>query len=66
MGISIASICLLGLARSNWLLSTTRKGQALVQRYGESRARYAVWFLFLLGTTFGTLLASGVVRPISW
>ena len=66
MGVGIASICLIGLARSRWLLINTRKGQALLQRYGESRARYAVWFLCLLGATFGVLLANGVVRPIAW
>ena len=66
MGVGIASICLTGMARSRWLLSNTRKGQSLVQRCGETRARYVVWLLCLLGTAFGSLLASGVVRPIAW
>lgn len=66
MGVGIAAICFAGLARHRWLLANTRKGQTLVSLYGESVARYVVWLLCLLGMTFGSLLASGVVRPISW
>lgn len=66
MGVGIASICLTGLARYRWLLTNTRKGQVLVQRYGESTARYVVWLLCVLGMTFGSLLASGIVRPMAW
>ena len=66
MGVSIATICLTGLARSRWLLANTRKGQGLVQRYGETTARNMTWLLCLLGMAFGSLLASGIVRPIEW
>lgn len=66
MGVGIASICLTGLVRSRWLLTNTRKGQVLVTRCGETTARYVVWLLCLLGMAFGSLLASGIVRPITW
>lgn len=66
MGVGIASICLGGLARYRWLMAHTRKGQGLVQRYGETTARNVIWLLCLLGVTFGSLLASGIVRPIAW
>ncbi len=66
MGVGIASICLTGLARYRWLLTKTDKGQALVNRFGETTARNVIWLLCLLGTAFGSLLASGVVRPIAW
>jgi hypothetical protein len=66
MGVGIAVICCAGLARYRWLLANTRKGQTLVSRFGETVARYVVWSLCLLGITFGSLLASGVVRPIAW
>jgi hypothetical protein len=66
MGIGIASVCLTGMAKSRWLLANTRKGQVLVQRCGEPTARIVVWLACLLGITFGSLLATGVVRPISW
>ena len=66
MGVGIATICLTGLTRHRWLLTNTRKGQVLVNRYGETTARCVVWLLCLLGIAFGSLLASGVVRPIAW
>jgi hypothetical protein len=66
MGIGIAAICVTGLARHRWLLANTHKGQTLVGRFGETAARYIVWLLCLLGTTFGSMLASGIVRPIAW
>ncbi len=66
MGVGIAAISFAGLARHRWLLANTRKGQTLVNRYGETVARYVVWLLCLLAMTFGSLLASGVVRPIAW
>ena len=66
MGVGIATICLAGLARSRWLLTNTRKGRGLVQRYGETTARNVTWLLCLLGIVFGSLLASGIVRPIAW
>ncbi len=66
MGIGIASICLTGLVRYRWLMINTRKGQGLVQRFGETTARNVIWLLCLLGLTFGSLLASGIVRPITW
>ena len=66
MGVGIASICLTGLARYRWLMSKTRKGQALVIRFGETTARNVIWLLCVLGMTFGSLLACGIVRPIAW
>ena len=52
--------------KHRWLLTKTHKGQVLVSRYGETTARYVVWLLCLLGIAFGSLLASGLVRPIAW
>lgn len=66
MGVGIASICATGLARYRWLMTKTPKGQALVNRFGETTARNVIWLLCLLGLTFGSLLASGIVRPITW
>lgn len=66
MGVGIASICVTGLARYRWLMTETHKGQALVNRFGETTARNVIWLLGLLGLTFGSLLASGIVRPIAW
>lgn len=66
MGVGIASICVTGLARYRWLMTHTHKGQVLVNRYGETTARNMIWLLCLLGITFGSLLASGIVRPIAW
>lgn len=66
MGVGIASICLTGIVRSRWILANTRKGQNLVTRYGETTAQRVVWLVCLLGIAFGSLLASGIVRPIAW
>ena len=66
MGVGIAALCLTSLVRSRWLLVHTRKGQYLVERHGEPTARIVIWLLCLLGMIFGTLLACGIVRPISW
>ncbi len=66
MGVGIASICLTGLARYRWLMTRTHKGQTLVNCFGETTARNVIWLLCLLGMTFGSLLASGIVRPIAW
>lgn len=66
MGIGIASFCLSGLTRYRWVLTHTRKGQVLVQRYGETTARNVIWLVCAMGITFGSLLASGIVRPIAW
>ena len=66
MGVGIASICLAGMARSRWVLANTRKGKNLVIRYGETTAQRVVWLVCLLGITFGSLLAIGIVRPIAW
>lgn len=66
MGVGIAAICVTGLARHRWLLANTSKGQTLVKRFGETVARYVVWLVCLLGMTFGSLLASGIVRPLTW
>lgn len=66
MGVGITTICLTGLARHRWFLANTRKGQALVDRCGEPGARYVFWLICLVGILFGTLLASGIVRPITW
>jgi hypothetical protein len=66
MGVGIAAVCCTSLAKHRWLLANTRKGQALVKRCGETAARYILWLLCLTGMAFGSLLASGVVRPIHW
>ena len=66
MGVGIAAMCFAGLTRHRWLLANTRKGQSLVSRYGESVARFIACLLCLLGITFGSLLAIGLVHPISW
>ena len=66
MGVGIASICVAGLVRYRWIMTKTHKGHALVNRFGETTARNVIWLLCLLGLTFGSLLASGIVRPITW
>ena len=66
MGVGIATICVTGLARHRWLLSNTQKGRMLVGHCGETIARYVFWLLCLLGVAFGSLLASGILRPIVW
>lgn len=66
MGVGIASICLTGLVRHRWLLTRTSKGRSLVQRFGAATARNLIWLLCVLGVAFGSLLASGILRPVAW
>lgn len=66
MGVGIATVCLAGLTRHRWLLTNTHKGRLLAARCGETAARYVLWLLCLLGVAFGSMLASGVVRPMAW
>ncbi len=66
MGLGIASFSLVCLVRHQWLLANTSKGQRLIGRFGESKARAIFALVCFSGITFGSLLASGVIRPISW
>ena len=38
----------------------------MFDRLPSARAQHAATLIVLLGMTFGSLLASGVVRPIAW
>ena len=66
MGLGVAALSLACLTRHHWLLAHTSKGQRLIGYFGEAKARAIVAFVCLCGITFGSLLASGVIRPISW
>lgn len=66
MGLGVASFSLVCLIRRQWLLANTSKGQRLIGRFGESRARTIFGLVCLSGIAFGSLLACGVIRPISW
>jgi len=63
MGLGILAVSLTGLTCHRWLLANTRKGQALVRQCGEQVARFV---LCAASACFGGLLASGIVRPMSW
>lgn len=66
MGLGITTVSLVGLTRHRWLLANTRKGQALVRQCGEQAARYVLWMFCAVSACFGGLLASGIVRPMTW
>lgn len=66
MGIGIVLVCAMLWFRERWFLSETVKGKRLVQWLGDN---WALWVLrgILIGfAALGTLLASGVIRPIRW
>jgi hypothetical protein len=66
MGLGITTVSLVGISRHRWLLANTRKGQALVRQCGEPTARYLWWMFCAVCAGFGGLLASGIVRPMTW
>ena len=66
MGLGVVGFSLVCLARHQWLLAHTSKGQHMVRNFGEPRARALFALVCLCGIAFGSLLASGVIRPISW
>lgn len=66
MGLSVSGVCLAGILKRRWFLLNTRKGRALVTHFGDTNAARVLSVIFLLGALFGVLLATGVVRPISW
>lgn len=61
-----AFLCLIGLINSRWLLSETRKGQRLIQWFGEPRALLVLRGLLSAGIAFGILLAVNIIRPFQW
>lgn len=66
MGVAVAALCLMGLCHQQWLLTHTKKGQWLVERFGEQRALWVLRGLLLAGMVFGGLLAAEIVNPIRW
>jgi len=66
MGLSIMAMCLFGLWHHRWLLDNTRKGQRLVNWFGEVGGPWVLRGLLVAGAVFGILLAFDVVHPIEW
>ncbi|MBA3315000.1 MAG: hypothetical protein M3552_15905 [Planctomycetota bacterium] len=66
IGVVAVALCGLGLWHHRWLLEATPKGQRLVGWFGEERALWVIRGLLATGIAFGTLLATGVIRPIEW
>lgn len=66
VGVVTALLCAWGLWAERWFLAETRKGRALVRRFGPERAAWILRALCAAGIVFGTLLAIGVIRPVQW
>lgn len=64
MGCGVALLCLIGLRHEEWLLAESGRLRWLRRRVGDSPAAWILRAALLFGVTFGTLLASGVVRPL--
>jgi hypothetical protein len=66
MGLAVSGMSLACLVRYRWLLAHTHKGQRLVRKFGEPTARLVFALVCLGGIAFGTLLAMGVIQPLTW
>lgn len=66
MGVTIAALCLVAVAKERWLLANTRKGQHLIERVGEQRACWIIRAVFGTGVVFGGALAGGLIDPVHW
>ncbi len=66
MGVATALLCLWGIWNYRWLLVNTRKGEWLVNRFGQQKAIWLLCSLFLVGVLFGLLLAIDIIHPIQW
>lgn len=66
IGAVFAALCGLGLWHHRWLLEATPKGQRLVDWFGVHKALWIIRGLLIIGIAFGTLLATGLIRPIDW
>ncbi|MDA0591671.1 MAG: hypothetical protein O2820_25375 [Planctomycetota bacterium] len=66
MGLAIATLCVVAIANERWLLTRTRKGQRIVERFGDRRARWVVRAVFGVGALFGGALARGLINPVHW
>src|SRR5690606_34686224 len=64
MGFAVASMCAIGLVRSQWILANTNKGRKLADRFGEDRGLIVLRALLAAGLVFGCLLAVDVIRPL--
>lgn len=65
MGIAIATLCLVAIANEHWLLTNTRKGHRILERFGDRRARWIVRLVFGMGALFGGALAKGLINPVN-
>jgi hypothetical protein len=66
LGIAMAVLCFAGLWNDRWFLENTKKGQRLARWLGGTRGLFVLRALFLIGATFGILLATNVIRPVKW
>jgi hypothetical protein len=66
IGGATAAMCAAGLFSEGWLLEHTRKGQRLVNWFGDGRAQWVLRCLLAVGIGFGLALATGLVNPIHW
>ncbi len=66
IGAVTAVLCLMGIAKSRWVLDNTQKGTRLASWFGPSKAIWVLRGLFGLGAVFGILLAANLLKPIQW
>lgn len=66
MGLGIFVMCAVGLVNERWLLSNSRRGQRLAEKYGRAKAQWIVRTVFGVGAIFGGALAAGLVNPVDW
>ncbi len=66
IGGSVAALCLIGFWKEQWFLTETRKGQRLIDWFGEARAPWVFRALLSAGTVFGVMLAVNYIRPVQW
>jgi hypothetical protein len=66
IGIATAVLCVIGLAKSRWVLENTNKGEYLSKRLGPNRAAWVLRGLLVLGVLFGGLLAANILKPLQW
>lgn len=66
IGCIAAGLSAVGLWSVDWLIGNTRKGGWLRERHGEKNARWILRGVFAVGFLFGVLLATNVIRPVSW
>lgn len=66
IGVATALLCVIGLAKSRWILENTKKGARLCRWFGPARAIWVLRGLLGLGVILGGLFAFNILKPLQW